>query len=94
MDTERYAHILDDDRRVNAVRFQKEFYGGNEPQGAEEPQIAPTTQVEPVAEQPSTQQIDPLQNLDATAKQQLLFKLLADSPDMSALLMSLAGKGA
>ena len=26
--TERYAHILDDDRRVNAVRFQKEFYGG------------------------------------------------------------------
>lgn len=25
---ERYAHILDDDRRVNAARFQKEFYGG------------------------------------------------------------------
>jgi integrase len=94
MVTERYAHILDDDRRVNAVRFQKEFYGGNDPQGAEGPQIAPTTQVEPVAEQPSAQQIDPLQNLDATAKQQLLFKLLADSPDMSALLMSLAGKGA
>ena len=28
MVTERYAHILDDDRRVNAARFQKEFYGG------------------------------------------------------------------
>ena len=28
MVTERYAHILDDDRRVNAARFQEEFYGG------------------------------------------------------------------
>jgi integrase len=89
MVTERYAHILDDDRRVNAVRFQREFYGGGEPQSAENPH-APGS----VAEQPSTQQLDPLQNLDATAKQQLLFKLLADSPDMSALLASLAIKGA
>jgi hypothetical protein len=89
MVTERYAHILDDDRRVNAVRFQREFYGGGEPQRTENPH-APG----PGAEQPSTQQFDPLQNLDATAKQQLLFKLLADSPDMSALLASLTIKGA
>lgn len=33
MVTERYAHILDDNRRMNAVRFQKEFYT---PAGAEE----------------------------------------------------------
>jgi hypothetical protein len=42
----------------------------------------------------SAQQIDLLQNLDAAAKQQLLFKLLADSPDISALLALLTGKGA
>lgn len=30
MVTERYAHILDDDRRLNAERFQKEFYEGRE----------------------------------------------------------------
>ena len=34
MVTERYAHILDDNRRMNAERFQKEFYT---PAGAEEP---------------------------------------------------------
>ena len=34
MVTERYAHILDDNRRLNAERFQKEFYT---PAGAEEP---------------------------------------------------------
>ena len=37
---------------------------------------------------------DPLQNLDAATKQQLLLKLLADSPDMSALLTALAGRSA
>ncbi len=37
---------------------------------------------------------DPLQNLDAAAKQQLLLKLLAESPDMAALLTALTGKGA
>jgi hypothetical protein len=53
----------------------------------------PVTQAGSAVEQSSAQQIDPLQNLDAAAKQQLLFKLLADSPDMSALLALLAGKG-
>ena len=37
---------------------------------------------------------DPLQNLDAAAKQQLLLKLLSESPDMSALLTALAGRSA
>ena len=35
---------------------------------------------------------DPLQNLDAAAKQQLLLKLLTESPDMAALLTALAGR--
>ena len=28
MVTERYAHILDDSRRMNAERFQQQFYSG------------------------------------------------------------------
>lgn len=84
MVTERYAHILDDDRRVNAARFQKEFYGGGG-----------TAETEAVTEAPMEQQApapDPLQNLDAAAKQQQLLKLLIESPDMAALLTALAGK--
>ena len=83
MVTERYAHILDDDRRVNATRFQKEFYGGSEPEAA----AGEASEVR----QAST---DPLQNLDAAAKQQLLLKLLAESPDIATLLTALTGKGA
>ena len=37
---------------------------------------------------------DPLQDLDAAAKQQLLLKLLAESPDMATLLTALTGRGA
>ena len=37
---------------------------------------------------------DPLQNLDAAAKQQLLLKLLAESSDIATLLTALTGKGA
>ena len=89
MVTERYAHILDDDRRVNAVRFQKEFYGGGnaiEPEAAVAASTPEGTQQTPVG--------DPLQNLDAATKQQLLLKLLAESPEMSALLTVLAGRSA
>lgn len=50
-----------------------------------------------VTESPKEQQIpmqDSLQNLDAAAKQQLLLKLLTESPDMVALLTALAGRSA
>ena len=36
MVTEQYAHILDDDRQMNAQRFQKEFYSTPEPQPEQE----------------------------------------------------------
>ena len=86
MVTERYAHILDDDRRVNAARFQKEFYGGGDTTKAETTAVveAPKEQQPPAS--------DPLQNLDAAAKQQLLLKLLTESPEMSDLLTALAVK--
>ena len=71
MVTERYAHILDDNRRMNAERFQQQFYSG-------------TASTEPVAKP------DPLQQLDAGEKQALLIKLLAESPEMAAMLKSLA----
>ena len=87
MVTERYAHILDDDRRVNAARFQKEFYGGGDTSSAE-----PAAAVDaPKAAQPAS---DLLQNLDAAAKQQLLLKLLTESPEMSALLTALSVRSA
>ena len=71
MVTERYAHILDDNRRMNAERFQKQFYSG------------------PAGEEP-TAQPDPLQQLDAGEKQALLIKLLAESPEMAAMIKTMA----
>ena len=88
MVTERYAHILDDDRRVNAARFQKEFYGGGDTTKAETAAVVGA----PMEQQPPAS--DPLQNLDAAAKQQLLLKLLTESPDMAALLTALAVRSA
>ena len=52
-----------------------------------------TTAIEAPKEQQAPAS-DPLQNLDAAAKQQLLLKLLAESPDMAALLTALAGRSA
>ena len=71
MVTERYAHILDDNRRMNAERFQKQFYSG------------------PAGEEPAAQP-DPLQQLDAGEKQTLLIKLLAESPEMAAMIKTMA----
>ena len=84
MVTERYAHILDDDRCVNAARFQNEFYEGSG-----------TTEITAAVESTREQQAPisgPLLNLDPETKQQLLLNLLAESPDMAMLLTSLAGK--
>lgn len=89
MVTERYAHILDDDRRVNAARFQKVFYGGGDLTNLES-----VTEIEAPNTVQQAPASDPLQSLDAAAKQQLLLKLLAESPDMAALLTTLAGKSA
>lgn len=42
MVTERYAHIMDDDRRINAERFEKEFY---EKEAKDEPEIFPDSDI-------------------------------------------------
>ena len=60
--------------------------GTDEPSQPLSPGYGPKEQQAPAS--------DPLQNLDAAAKQQLLLKLLAESPDMAALLTALAGRSA
>lgn len=87
MVTERYAHILDDDRRVNAARFQKAFYGDGDMPNAES-----ITEIAAPGTVQQTPTPDPLQSLDAAAKQQLLLKLLSESPDMAALLAAFVGR--
>lgn len=79
MVTERYSHILDEDRRLNAERFQNAFYGGEG--------------TAPAKEAPQEQAKDPLEGLDASVKQALLLKLLADSPEVAAVLKILTGAG-
>ena len=74
MVTEQYAHILDDDRRLNAQRFDDFFYQHH---GAE-PEVLPR------AEQ-STPKASPV-DTDAAAA---LAKLLAD-PSMATLIKNLA----
>ena len=36
MITERYAHILDDDRRINAEKFEEMFYQGEDKETGDE----------------------------------------------------------
>ena len=40
MVTERYAHVMDDDRRLNAERFEEAFYGGKAAEAADAGQTA------------------------------------------------------
>ena len=76
MVTERYAHILDDDRRVNAVRFEQAFYGKREAE--------PTAAVSPPTSTPAA-------DGDGSEKEELL-ELLSQSPEMMALLRSMLSK--
>lgn len=76
MVTERYAHILDDDRRVNAVRFEQAFY--------EKRETEPTAAV-------STPTSTPAADGDGSEKEEL-FELLSQSPEMMALLRSMLSK--
>ena len=74
MGTEQYAHILDDDRRLNAQRFDDFFYQHH---GAE-PKALPRTEQ-------SAPKVSPV-DTDAAAA---LAKLLAD-PSMATLIKNLA----
>ena len=75
MVTERYAHILDDDRRLNAERFQKEFYTASGPAPEKDAEMPPA--VPPLA-------------LGEKERNALLLSLLAGSPEMAGGLKTLA----
>ena len=51
MVTDVYSHILDDDRRINAQRFEEAFYRQGEP-SADSPTSAPTPNTPPISSQP------------------------------------------
>ena len=75
MVTERYAHILDDDRRLNAERFQKEFYTASGPAPEKDAETPPA--------------VPPL-TLGEKERNALLLSLLAGSPEMAGVLKTLA----
>ena len=72
MVTEQYAHILDDDRRLNAQRFDDFFYQHH---GAE-PEALPR------AEQPAP--LKPVQSIQM--RQQLLLNCWPPDPSMATLI--------
>jgi len=74
MVTERYAHILDDDRRINATRFEEAFY--------ERKEANPNGQPAHTATQAGATAVP------QDEKEQIL-ELLAQSPEMMALLKTM-----
>ena len=89
-----YSHIIDDDRRVNAQRFEEAFYTNKE---ADPDNIGMGSSTENSEATDSTKASDQMSdtgtdNVTATttaADQELLLKLLA-KPELAALLKSLA----
>ena len=77
MVTERYAHILDDDRRNNAVRFEEAFY--------EKKKIDPSIQSPPVPVSDANLTTTP----DETGQ---ILEMLSKSPEMMALLKAMISK--
>lgn len=90
-----YSHILDEDRKLNAQRFDEQFYGAKAVRGTNTP--LPMPQFETVSEipeeTPKSQKAKPLAqpNEPKEPDTELVKKLLAN-PEMMALLQSLAGK--
>lgn len=73
MVTERYAHILDDDRRINAERFEREFYGGDHTKESS------AAKKENTSETPTSDAQMLLQMLEANPQMAELIKTLAKS---------------
>ena len=90
-----YSHILDEDPKLNAQRFDEQFYGAKAVRGTNTP--LPMPQFETVSEipeeTPKSQKAKPLAqpNEPKEPDTELVKKLLAN-PEMMALLQSLAGK--
>jgi len=80
MVTERYAHILDDDRKRNAERFEATFYSGkSDKTDANETELKLTADTEKAVDN------------DPNDKEMLL-KMLEQSPEVMALLKAMLEK--
>ena len=80
MVTERYAHLLDDDRKRNAERFEAAFYSsGSGEIGATE------TNEDSIADDESAVS-------DEADEREALLKMLEQSPEMMALLKAMLEK--
>ena len=82
MVTERYAHILDDDRRVNADRFEEAFYG-NSQLGKRGQDVTHPTPSEDSKTPPTTAD-------KATIDAETVMNFLKQSPEMMAMLKQMA----
>lgn len=87
-----YSHIIDEDRRFNAQRFEERFYQGNT---LEADTIPPMPKFESSTELPETVPIES-DKKDETATEtqadtELIAKLLSN-PETAALLKALASK--
>jgi len=83
MVTERYAHILDDDRRVNAERFESAFYS-HEP-------MEPAFRANPTSSIPTMAETEQRQKAAGSEAQNLL-GILEQSPELMVLLKSMAAQ--
>ena len=87
-----YSHIIDEDRRFNAQRFEERFYQGNTP---EADIIPPMPKFESSTELPEAVPIESDKKdetaTDTQADTELIAKLLSN-PETAALLKALASK--
>lgn len=74
-----YSHIIDEDRRLNARRFEEAFYSGHKTE-EELDGLHVHTVEEAASPQPAQQESD----------QELLMRLLTKSPEMATLIKTLA----
>ena len=97
MITNVYSHIIDDDRRFNAQKFEEQFYNAKGLRDVEEGKTAPMPKFEAVTEllDPMAQVIDELEGTKTEQSEtkddnmEMLAKLLAN-PETASLLKALA----
>ena len=89
-----YSHIIDDDRRFNAQKFEEQFYNTKGLRDVEEGKTAPMPKFEgvvemldPMAEVVEEQKEEP--EVKADENMELIAKLLAN-PETASLLKALA----
>lgn len=89
-----YSHIIDEDRRYNAQKFEEQFYNTKGLKDVEEGTIAPMTKFETVIElqdHKTENDIEETQTTVSDENTELIAKLLSD-PEAAALLKALANK--